>query len=90
MGSSVSAFYDDAREFESALEKVGLKGDKKWGSVDVYSTAGSVIVDSARKGLSTYDTIRALHKKLAEIEASKAAELEISERNTFDQLKNKY
>lgn len=90
MGDSGKAVYEDRQELEEALIKLGLHGDKKWGSVELYSLEARVIVYCASKGFSLEETIREIYKTKYARQAEREANKEIEERRTLALLSENY
>jgi hypothetical protein len=91
MGCGQKAAAEDAAELESALEKVGLRGDKRWGRTSQHNFhIEAAILKSAKDNLSRDDTIRAIHNALHAGQARADADEELKERKQFESLKSKY
>jgi hypothetical protein len=89
MSCGKKASYEHEQDIEDALKKVGLDEDKVWGTIHRH-VAEVTVLTCAKAGASKNDTIRALHRERALIEADAAARAEIDERATLAKLAATY
>lgn len=90
MGCGQKAAAERDEDIRDAIKKVGLNGDKIWDIGNKPMWLEDAFIACAREGLTTEQTIYALHAEKHRVLANKKAREEVEARKLLKQLQERF